>query len=427
MIDFDFDKWCCGCTSCESTCPVSAIAMHPNSEGFLMPVVDKEKCINCGRCDKCCPHLNTPEDTSSFSLKSFDGKSSYLYFSNQAERRDSASGGFVYDAMLTTLKNKGVACGCIWDDQLNAIHIVSDQHHDLRKMQSSKYVQSNLSGCFPQIKNALKEGRKVVFCGTPCQTAGLNYYLGKKNFENLISICLICHGVASPLAWDRWKAVMEKKYKGKLVDVNMRDKSYKGYSTSYCRYTFETAPRTQRENPGHASHECGILNSTYLAERSKRNVGMPTFLADPYIFLFTDNLYLRKSCNRCQYKADQNRADIIVGDFYESTPSAGNMGCSCVIVMTEKGDRFIKDMDGTLIPSDYKTIGTVNSMLWRSVNENTKRYNYFETLKSTAKGDPTLFTSFLPFRFRIKKILNNIGAFEIYQKLKRKSVRLKDI
>ena len=95
--------------------------------------------------------------------------------------------------------------------------------------------------------------------------------------------------------------------------------------------------------------------------------------------------------------------------------------------MTEKGDRFIKDMDGTLIPSDYKTIGTVNSMLWRSVNENTKRYNYFETLKSTAKGDPTLFTSFLPFRFRIKKILNNIGAFEIYQKLKRKSVRLKDI
>ncbi len=423
MISFDFDKWCCGCTSCASACPTSAITMQPNEEGFLVPQVDKEKCIDCGKCDRSCPHLNTSEDMSGFSLESFDGKPSYLYFSQKEERKNSASGGFVYDAMQATIKDNGVICGCVWDDKMKAVHIVSDKSEDLLRMQSSKYVQSDMTGCYAEVRKALKQQRKVVFCGTPCQTAGLKQYLGKTHAENLISICLICHGVASPLAWKKWVEVMEKKYHGKLVNVNMRDKSYKGYTTSYSKYTFQSALHTQEMKSGRVSHECGVKKSTYLAECT-RNVGMPTYLADPYIFLFTDNLYLRKSCNRCQYKADQNGADIIVGDFYESTPSAGNLGCSCVIAMTEKGNDYIKQLDGTIINSDFKTVGVVNSMLWTSVKEHPNRAEFFDSIKQYKGNEEKLFTKFLPFRFKIKKVLNQLGVFDLYLDLKRKITRI---
>ena len=396
MIQFDFNKWCCGCTSCANVCPVSAINMHSNGEGFLVPLVDQEKCIDCGRCDKSCPHLNISENLESFSIERFKNKPSYLYFSNKDERKNSASGGFVYDAMRHVVDDGGYACGCVWAENLVAEHIVSDQLPDLHRMQSSKYVQSGMSGCYTKIGELLKQGEKVVFCGTPCQTAGLKHFLGKKSQDDLISICLICHGVASPLVWAKWKAAMERKYNGKLVDVNMRDKSYKGYSTSYSKYTF-------------------------VGEKS---VGMPTFLADPYIFLFSDDLFLRNSCYHCQYKADQNGADIIVGDFYESTPIAGNMGCSCLMAMTEGGDKFINSLDGTLIKSDYATIGKVNSMLWESVNYNPKRSMFFERISNNADGDASIFMDFLPLRFKVKKIMNQLGLFNAYLVLKRKAIRL---
>lgn len=194
--------------------------------------------------------------------------------------------------------------------------------------------------------------------------------------------------------------MIEKKYKGKLVNVNMRDKSYKGYSTSYSKYTLRS-----------------------VLPEDTRYVGMPTYLADPYIFLFTDDLYLRKSCNRCQYKADRNGADIIVGDFFEFTESADDLGCSCIMAMTEKGTQFIKSLDGVIFESDYKTVGVVNPMLWTSVKEHPRRAEFFTVMKSGKLSGEKLFTSFLPMRFKIKKILNQIGLFNIYLSIKRCYVR----
>lgn len=423
MISFDFEKWCCGCTSCASACPASAITMLPNEEGFLMPQVDKDKCIDCGKCDRSCPHLNTSEDMSSFSLNSFEGKPSYLYFSNQEERINSASGGFVYDAMRAAIKDNGVICGCVWDDKMKAVHIVSDNKEDLQRMQSSKYVQSDMTGCYPEVRKVLKDNRKVVFCGTPCQTAGLKQFLGNTNTDNLVTICLICHGVPSPLAWEKWVEVMEEKNHGRLVYVNMRDKSYKGYSTSYSKYTFQSPSHSQWNNFGYVNPECKEKEYTALSECTW-TVGLSTYLSDPYLFLFTDDLYLRKSCNRCQYKADQNGADIIVGDFYESTPSAGNLGCSCVMSMTSKGDKFVRSLDGTLIQSDFKTVGVVNSMLWTSVKEHHRRNEFFEAMRNGNLVGKELFYSFLPVRFKIKKKLYQLGLFNFYLDLKRKITRI---
>lgn len=399
MINFDFNKDCCGCTACANSCNHGAITMKANDEGFLLPYVHKEKCIDCGLCDKACPHLNTSTDRSQFSLESFKDKKAYLYFSKDSRRKESASGGFVYDIYNKVLADDGLICGCKWNEDMEAVHVLSDSLVDLHKMQSSKYVQSNMQDCYKKIRKALREGRKVVFCGTPCQTAGLNSYLGKTDRTNLISICVICHGVPSPSVWNSWKKIMEEKYNGKLVDVNMRDKSYKGYSTSYVRYTFDTP------------QACDGRISDHHTSTKLRYVGMPTFLSDPYVFLFADNLYLRHSCNHCQYKADQNGADIIVGDFYQSTPAAGNDGCSCMYAMNEKGENAIKSLKGELINTDYKTIGSVNSMLWRSVNEHPRREEFFTRYKNTQIPKESMFTDFLPMRFKIKKVMNQLGVF----------------
>lgn len=399
MINFNFDQDCCGCTACANSCNHGAITMKRNNEGFIMPIIDHSKCINCGLCDQVCPHLNTPTDISNFSLENFKEKKAFLYFSNDKRITNSASGGFVYDIYKKVLNENGLICGCIWNNDMEAVHIITDRAEDMYKMQSSKYVQSNLQDCYKNIRIALRQGRKVAFCGTPCQTAGLHFFLGKTDRKNLISICLICHGVPSPGVWDKWKSIIEKKNHGKLIDVNMRDKSYKGYSTSYVRYTFQNSSENNIN-----------INSQHTLTKL-RNVGKPTFLSDPYIFLFTDDLYLRHSCNHCQYKADNNGADIIVGDYYQSTPEAGNNGCSCIFAMNEKGEKIIKELQGKAIPTDYKTIGNVNPMLWTSVKESAKRKIFFEKYKSNTQPDIHLFTDFLPFRFKAKKVLNQLGLF----------------
>ena len=405
MIKFNFSNDCCGCTACANSCNYGAITMKANEEGFIMPSVDETKCVNCGLCDKACQHLNTNINTSCFSLESFAQKKAYLYFSYDQRRKDSASGGLVYDVYKKVLEVKGIVCGCVWNDKMEAVHILTDNTKEMHEMQSSKYVQSNMQDCYKQIRKFLREGRKVAFCGTPCQTAGLNSFLGKIDKSNLISICLICHGVPSPGVWNRWKNVLEKKYKGLLVDVNMRDKSYKGYSTSYVRYKFNFKP----DNNGSVKKS---QTSTNLM-----NVGMPTFLSDPYIFLFTDDLYLRHSCYHCQYKADQNAADIIVGDYYKSTSEAGNNGCYCVFAMNEKGDKIIIKLCGMVIPTDYRTIGSVNNMLWCSVTENPRRSDFFKRYSFDNESSEKLFTDFLPIRFKVKRLLYQFGLFNVTSKI----------
>lgn len=397
MINFDFNQHCCGCTSCANSCPTGAIRMLPDEDGFLMPSIDKDKCIDCGACDKRCPHLNTQVDIQRFSLDDFKGMPAYLYYSNKPERINSASGGFVYDAFMHFVENGGYAVGCIWNEELKACHVVCHNKEGVIKTQSSKYVQSDLGDCFRKIRDLLRQGEKIAFCGTPCQTAGVKQYLGKlSESEQFLSICLICHGVASPKVWQFYKGCLERKYDMRMVNANMRDKHNKGYSLSYARYAFAKS----------------------VSGRSlETSVSWPTYLSDPYIYLFTDDLYLRNSCYSCKYKSVHTGADIIVGDFYASTQGAGNEGCSCLVALTDKGNQTIHSLDGTIKPSSIEEVGGVNGMICHSVVMNPKRNQFFADLNNNPDMGMDLFKKYLPFRFYVKNVLGRLGLFKVVKKI----------
>lgn len=403
MINFDFNEYCCGCGSCANTCHFHAINMQPNEEGFLMPNIDKSKCVDCGLCDKSCPYINAKErDEKSFSLGDFEGKRVYLYYSLNKERKDSASGGFVYDLNRKAIEHGGFVCGCVWNKDMVAVHDIASTVEELQGMQSSKYVQSDMQDCYTRIKDILQKGKECVFCGTPCQTAALKQYLGKHNSDNpnLLTVALMCHGVPSPLVWQRYKESLERKIGGRMISCNMRDKGAKGYSTSYVKYTF------------------GVKRHIW-ADEPLKNVGLqkPTYLSDPYIFLFTDNLYLRNSCTHCKFKSIHCGADIIVGDFYASTEGAGDMGCSAVIALTDKGDKAIRATNGVIKDSSIQEVGRVNGALFRSVSKNHKRNEFFNRFLSKEEDCTRTLNRLLPFRFHVKKVLNDVGVFSVVKKV----------
>ncbi|MBL3955360.1 Coenzyme F420 hydrogenase/dehydrogenase, beta subunit C-terminal domain, partial [Bacteroides thetaiotaomicron] len=66
---------------------------------------------------------------------------------------------------------------------------------ELEYFKGSKYVQSLVRDCFHEIKEYLQQQRVVLYIATPCQIAGLYSYL-KKDYSNLLTIDLICHGVS---------------------------------------------------------------------------------------------------------------------------------------------------------------------------------------------------------------------------------------
>ena len=49
---------CTGCSACCDICPVNAITMQSNNEGFLYPNINEDICIKCGKCMKICNKTN---------------------------------------------------------------------------------------------------------------------------------------------------------------------------------------------------------------------------------------------------------------------------------------------------------------------------------------------------------------------------------
>lgn len=388
MIDYEFELYCCGCKVCDSVCPVNAIEMITDSNGFEFPKVDKQKCINCGKCDKVCPHYNGTKKNSK------EGVQSWLYCSNDTTaKKRSSSGGAFFELAKQTLSNDGFICGCVWDDSLLARHIITNSKEDLKKMQGSKYLQSNLEGIYDKVLTILKEGKEVLFSGTPCQVAAMhNYILNSGNSElreKLINVAVICHGISAPDVWKSYKNWLENKYNSKLVSVNFRDKSKDGYKKCNCKYEFE----------------------------SGQVIFLPTYLpSSKYIeATLVYNLSLRNSCSNCDCKGISEACDIILGDWYAEYEGEGALGTSCIAAFTTNGEKIVMERLSGLRPIDYSKIVQENRFIEESVVMGERRDEFL--LKHNMETWDNV-ESYFPKKYKLKKLLVSLGIYNLLKKLK---------
>ena len=335
---------CCGCHACYNSCPKNAIEMVADSEGFLYPQISENKCVNCGKCVQSCPEIKP------LVLNPLE-KSYACYAKEEEEHMSSSSGGFFAVLARQILKEGGVVCGAAFDELVRVNHIITDNESDLIKIKKTKYVQSTIGKVYSHIEQLLQRRRNVLFSGTPCQVAGLKMYLGKE-YENLICLDLICHGVPSPKVFSRY--LMEKGGNHKVTAMSFRNKQ-KGISNVTLDYWLDNGEK---------------ISETY--EESL------------FIKGFIQNLYVRPSCYTCKFKGIKRSSDITIGDFLgidEFHPGFSNhKGISAVILHSEKALQLFEKIMGALnyVSATSKEIGAWNSCLYHPVKENKNREVFFE-------------------------------------------------
>lgn len=308
MIIDNLPKNCTGCGACACACPKDCLKMISNDEGFVYPSIEKEKCIDCGLCDKICPVLNEhkkSDSTKAFAIKNKD----------DAIRSNSSSGGMFYELASYVINSGGYVCAARYNENFVVEHYLTNKLDDIKAFQGAKYSQSNSFRCFKDIKNKLDDNELLLFVGTPCQVAGLKAYL-KKDYENLILVDMICHGVPSPMVLEKYLVERQKTDapKEKIVGVNQRSKI-----TGWSNYQYSI-----------------IIN--YSNESKYQSIqGLDLFSRG-----FTSNLFLRKSCEDCTFKGIERYSDITLGDYWgiwnQHPDFDDNKGVSLALIHSIKGD-----------------------------------------------------------------------------------------
>lgn len=339
---------CYGCGACVSICEQKAIIMKETDEGFLFPFIIQEKCINCHECKAVCPVYNFPLGRNGMS-------DTFLFKANDDIRNNSSSGGAFTAIAKYIITNNGYVCGCSFtDDYLNVEHIIVHDIAGLQKLQKSKYIQSYAGSVYPMIKELLVEGKTVLFVGTPCQVAGLKLFL-KKDYKHLLTMDLVCHGVPSKKAWQKY---LEWQFSPaeKIVKADFRDSSNK------------TTPTLK----------LNTCTDTY------------TYTYSEYYKAFSDNIDSRRSCGHCPYPYHRRPGDISIGDFWGADKLYPELydakGCSVVILNSKKAEMVMTKIEqfGQLNKVTYENVEKYNALLVRHSFEHPGRkvfYNYLNVGK----------------------------------------------
>ena len=304
---------CTGCGLCALKCPRKAIALKPDDEGFLGPVLDAALCMDCGLCLKTCPATDVAE-----TLIYREPRTYFAAIIADEELLLKSSSGGVFGVLAKRYIEElgGYVCGCVYNENMQAVHTVTNKWEEVVRMFGSKYVQSRAAHCFPEITKLLQADKQVLFVGTACQIAALRLYLGDK-YEKLLCVEILCHGVPSPVLFEKYVAHLEKKLGGTVLDVQFRNKEKHGWGSEH---------RT-----------CVVYEKKGRIKKHR-----PTLPA--YFSAFFYGLNLRESCYQCRYAQLARVADLTIGDFWGAYHKYGKFfteGISVVCINTVGGKQCI--------------------------------------------------------------------------------------
>lgn len=295
---------CCGCTACSSICANHAITMKKDPMGFMYPSVDTSLCTGCGLCEKVCPFIERPSTTDS----TFVPNTHACRNNDVGEIERSRSGAIFPILAEMTINDGGAVYGAGFADHFVVTHKKAENKDSYQEFRGSKYAQSNIQGILKSVKDDLRTGKKVLFSGTPCQIAGLRLYLGRKTYDNLLLIDIICHGVSSPAIWDDYITFLEHRTRKKIISADFRDKSIFGWS--------------------------GIHKESFVFDDNKKRT---------FDYVYYNDRIIRPSCHVCHYCSTERFSDITIGDLWgwrnicPESFNADDKGCSFVMCNTQRG------------------------------------------------------------------------------------------
>jgi coenzyme F420-reducing hydrogenase beta subunit len=377
MIEINQKQNCSGCHACYNICPVNSIEMIEDNEGFLYPKVDTDKCIGCNKCEKVCPMINSKEIDNI--------TEAFACINNDDEIRAESSSGGIFTLLAEHIINDGgVVFGAAFDENFNLIHSYTQTIDGIADYRGSKYLQSRINEVYKKVKAFVEAGTKVLFTGTPCQIAGLLFYLGRE-YDNLICVDIICHGTPSPKVFKMYKTELEKEYGSKAKKIEFRNKKY-GWKKFSMMISFDN-------------------NAEYLNDLN----------TDVFMRGFLQNLYLRPSCYACKSKSLKRLSDITIADFWGIENVAPNLdddkGTSLVLVNSYKGKNMITKLENKI---SYKKVYIedgikYNPSAMESVNYNPKRDEFFKNLNCYRKKISKLIKKYTEISFA-KKVYNKTNT-----------------
>lgn len=344
MIQISDKCNCCGCAACVQICPKQCISFNEDKQGFCYPLVNQNLCIDCGLCEKVCPYISIPSTQQPIKVYAAINP-------NEKTRIKSSSGGIFALLAESIIDQGGIIFGARFDEKWEVIHDYTTTKEGIEAFQGSKYMQSRIGNTYKQVRDFLNNNRIVLFTGTGCQIIGLKRFL-KKEYENLLTVEIICHGVPSPLVWRQFlKSTFSN---NSICSINFRDKR-NGW-TSYG------------------------LNVITTDNTGQQNIHFIPTINNDYMQLYLKHINIRPSCSYCPSKSGKSGADIILGDFWGikqySTIYSDNKGTSAILINTAKGNKEISKINAQMTEMTFEQIVSHNPSLVNSTPQS-KYYNEF--------------------------------------------------
>ena len=313
MLTVDYEK-CTGCGACVQRCPKRCISWTQREFGFRYPQIDKDACVNCGLCEKVCPTdkaLDVPVEQKVYAA---------VHKDTEVLAKSTSGGAFtaIADAIFA---QGGIVYGAAMLDDMQVKHIRTTGKDDFEGLRSSKYLQSDTGTTYQMVEQDLKQGKFVLYSGTPCQIDGLKNFLGK-DYETLYTVDIVCHGVGSQAYFDKYMDFARERY-GKIKALRFRSKEYAGWS-------------------------CGGVVVVVDSSDCLKKIPYRDFDNYYYSYFLSGDIY-RKSCYSCKYANTNRVGDFTLGDYWGvealNLPLQTENGCSLLLVNNQHAMQLLDEIE----------------------------------------------------------------------------------